>query len=41
MKHDLFEFFAQDMTGMQRASRVAFLVAIVTVLLLDILVWRP
>jgi hypothetical protein len=41
MKHDLFEFFAQDMTWTQRASRVAFLAAIVAVLLLDILVWRP
>jgi hypothetical protein len=41
MKHDPFEFFAPDMTWMQRAWRVAALVAVVVVLLADVFVWRP
>lgn len=41
MKHDLFDFFAQDMTWAQRAWRVAFLLAAIAVVLMDLLVWRP
>jgi len=41
MKHDIFEFAASGMTFGQRAWRVAFLLAIVVVCLLDLFVWRP
>ncbi len=41
MKHDIFEFSAVGMTTTQRAWRVAFLLALIAVLLLDLYVWRP
>jgi hypothetical protein len=41
MKHDIFEFTAEGMTPAQRAWRVAFLLAAIGVLLMDLLVWRP
>jgi hypothetical protein len=41
MKHDIFEFTTEGMTLAQRAWRVAFLLALVAVLVLDIYVWRP
>lgn len=40
MKHDIFEFNAEGMTFADRAWRVAFLLACVTVTLLDVFVWR-
>lgn len=41
MRHDIFEFNALGMTWAQRAWRVAFLLACIGVLLMDLLVWRP
>lgn len=41
MKHDIFEFTTEGMTRGQRAWRVAFLLAAIGVLLMDLLVWRP
>jgi hypothetical protein len=41
MKHDLFEFTAEGMTPAQRAWRIALLLAVIGVLLMDLLVWRP
>ncbi len=41
MKHDIFEFSAVGMTTPQRAWRVAFLLALIAVLVLDLYVWRP
>jgi hypothetical protein len=41
MKHDAFDFTAEGMTTAQRAWRVAFLLALITVLVLDLFVWRP
>lgn len=41
MKHDIFEFNAAGMTWGDRAWRVLFLVACITVALLDLFVWRP
>lgn len=41
MKHDIFEFTAEGMTRAQRAWRVAFLLTVIGVLLMDLLVWRP
>lgn len=41
MKHDIFEFNALGMTWGQRAWRVAFLLACIAVLAMDLLVWRP
>lgn len=41
MKHDIFEFTAEGMTPRQRATRVAFLLALIAVLVLDLFVWRP
>ena len=40
MKHDIFEFSVVGMTPAQRAWRVAFLLALITVLVLDLFVWR-
>lgn len=41
MKHDPFDFFASGMTRAQRAWRIALLIALVIVLVLDLYVWRP
>lgn len=41
MKYDPFEFTTEGMTFAQRAWRVAFLLATITVCLLDLFVWRP
>ena len=41
MKHDFFDFFASGMTRTQRAWRIALLIALVIVLVLDLYVWRP
>lgn len=41
MNHDLFDFYAVNMTTAQRAWRVAFLLALIATLLMDLLVWRP
>jgi hypothetical protein len=41
MKHDIFEFCAQDMTTGDRFFRVVFLLALLAVVALDIFVWRP
>ena len=41
MKHDLFEFNAPDMTWGQRLWRIAFLLAIIVVVILDLTYWRP
>lgn len=41
MKHDLFDFTAPGMTLAQRAWRVAFLLAVIGVVLMDLFVWRP
>jgi hypothetical protein len=40
MRYDIFELHG-DMTTGQRAWRVAFLLALIAVLLLDLFVWRP
>jgi hypothetical protein len=40
LNHDPFDFTAEGMTLAQRAWRVAFLLALVAVLVLDIYVWR-
>ena len=41
MKHDIFEFDAKGMTWQDRALRVAFLVVLIGISLLDLYVWRP
>jgi predicted small integral membrane protein len=41
MRYDVFDFIAPDMTWMQRAWRVLFLLACIAVALLDLFVWRP
>ncbi len=41
MKYDLFEITTEGMTWGQRTWRVALLLAIIAVCLLDLLVWRP
>lgn len=41
MKHDIFEFNTTDMTWQDKAARVAFLLALVAVLLCDLFIWRP
>lgn len=41
MRHDIFEFNALKMNWAQRAWRVAFLLACIGVLLMDLFVWRP
>lgn len=41
MKHDIFEFCAQDMTTWDRFSRVVFLLVLLAVVALDVFVWRP
>jgi hypothetical protein len=41
MKYDAFDFTTEGMTPAQRAWRVAFLLALIAVLVLDLLVWRP
>lgn len=41
MRHDIFEFNAEGMTPRDRATRVAFLLACVAVLAMDLFVWRP
>ena len=41
MKHDIFEFDAKEMTWQDRAWRVAFLAALIGIILLDLFVWRP
>jgi hypothetical protein len=40
MKHDLFEFNG-EMSRSEVAWRVAFLLALIGILLMDLLVWRP
>lgn len=40
MKHDLFDFNPNMTTG-ERAWRIALLLALIAVLLLDLLLWRP
>lgn len=41
MKHDPFEFDATDMTRGQRLWRIAFLLACIAVLVLDLTYWKP
>jgi hypothetical protein len=41
MRYDIFDFTTEGMTLAQRAWRVAFLLALVAVLVLDLFVWRP
>jgi hypothetical protein len=41
MKYDLFEFNTEGMRWQDRAVRIIFLLAVVTVCLLDLFVWRP
>jgi hypothetical protein len=41
MKHDLFEFNAQDMTWADRAWRVVFLLSIIAACAYDLFVGRP
>lgn len=41
MRHDLFDFTSPGMTVGQRAWRVALVLALLAVLGLDLLVWRP
>lgn len=41
MRHDIFEFNMADMTWYDRAWRVLFLLAIIGVVLMDLLYWRP
>ena len=41
MNHDPFDVFAAGLTRFGRLWRAAFLAAIVAVILLDLLVWRP
>lgn len=41
MKHDPFDFCVAGMTPAQRAWRIALLIALITVLCLDLFVWRP
>jgi hypothetical protein len=41
MKHDLFEFNMNRMRIEDIAWRVAFLVALIAVLALDLFYWRP
>jgi hypothetical protein len=41
MRYDLFEITTEGMTFAQRAWRVAFLLACIAVLALDVYVWRP
>lgn len=41
MKHDIFEFDGVGMTRGQRAWRIAFLLACVAVVCLDLFYWRP
>ncbi len=41
MRYDIFEFTAEGMTFAQRAWRVAFLLACIAALALDVYVWRP
>lgn len=40
MRYDIFEF-SGEMTRSDRAWRVAFLLALIAVLLMDLFVWRP
>lgn len=41
MKHDIFEFNAVGMTWGQRFWRIAFLLACIATLILDLFFWRP
>ena len=41
MRYDIFEFTTAGMTPAQRAWRVAFLLALIVVLVLDLTYWRP
>jgi hypothetical protein len=41
VKHDIFELNAKGMTFADRAWRVAFLLACIAVLALDLFFWRP
>ena len=41
MRHDIFEFNATGMTHGDRAWRILFLLALIAVLIMDILYWRP
>lgn len=41
MKHDIFEFNAENMTWSDRAWRIALLLIFIGVALLDLYVWRP
>lgn len=41
MRHDIFEFTTEGMTFIERAWRVAFLLAVIAVCALDLFVWRP
>lgn len=41
MKHDIFEFNMTTMTPAERFFRVLFLLAIIGVVLMDLLYWRP
>ena len=41
MKHDIFEFNAENMTFGDRAWRIALLLTLIGVALLDLFVWRP
>lgn len=41
MRHDIFEFDAKDMTWQDRAWRIAFLLSLIAVLVMDLMYWRP
>lgn len=41
MKHDIFEFSMHGMTGWDKFCRVALLLGVIGVALMDLLVWRP
>lgn len=41
MKHDIFEFNAVGDTPGQRIWRIAFLLACIVIIILDLTYWRP
>lgn len=41
MRYDIFDFTASGMRWQDRAVRIIFLLAIITVCLLDLFYWRP
>lgn len=41
MRYEIFEITTEGMTLAQRAWRIVFLLATITVCLLDLFVWRP